>query len=206
VPQRASAAFATQLSAQSVGRQGEIVINWEAIGAVGEVAGAVAVLVTLVYLATQIRQNTKSTRAMIYSATTQGWHEYLQQQSVRDVDLLANLSSDPEQLSNAEFYRAYYLCRVIFRRMEHDYYQFCNGTFEAETWVAYVRSFREDTFQNRAVRAMWELQSDYFDPKFAEYMQVVVREAGANPVPNLRRRFMEQLQQKKTEHGADAAD
>ena len=33
-------------------------MNWEAISAVGEILSAVAVLVTLVYLATQIRQNT----------------------------------------------------------------------------------------------------------------------------------------------------
>ena len=38
-------------------------MNWEAIGAVGELVGALAVLVTLVYLSMQIRQNTKSVQA-----------------------------------------------------------------------------------------------------------------------------------------------
>ena len=33
-------------------------MNWEAISAVGELIGALAVLVTLIYLATQLRQNT----------------------------------------------------------------------------------------------------------------------------------------------------
>ena len=33
-------------------------MNWEAIGAIGEVLGAAAVVVTLGYLAVQIRQNT----------------------------------------------------------------------------------------------------------------------------------------------------
>lgn len=33
-------------------------MNWEAIGAVGEALGSIAVLVTLIYLAIQIRQNT----------------------------------------------------------------------------------------------------------------------------------------------------
>ena len=32
-------------------------MNWEAIGAIGELAGAIGVIVTLVYLAIQIRQN-----------------------------------------------------------------------------------------------------------------------------------------------------
>ena len=35
-------------------------LNWEALGAIGEVIGAGAVLVTLLFLITQLRQNTKS--------------------------------------------------------------------------------------------------------------------------------------------------
>jgi hypothetical protein len=34
-------------------------MNWEAIGAIGEVLGAVAVVLTLIYLGIQIRQNTQ---------------------------------------------------------------------------------------------------------------------------------------------------
>jgi hypothetical protein len=38
-------------------------MNWDAIGAVGEIVGALAVFLTLVYLAGQINQNTKAVRA-----------------------------------------------------------------------------------------------------------------------------------------------
>jgi len=37
-------------------------MNWDAIGAVGEILGAIAVFVTLLYVAVQIRQNTKALR------------------------------------------------------------------------------------------------------------------------------------------------
>lgn len=37
-------------------------MNWDAIGAVGELIGATAVLVTLIYLATQIKQTNKMAR------------------------------------------------------------------------------------------------------------------------------------------------
>ena len=37
-------------------------MNWEAIGAIGEVVDAAGVISSLVYLAVQIRQNTKSVR------------------------------------------------------------------------------------------------------------------------------------------------
>jgi hypothetical protein len=32
-------------------------MNWDAIGAIGEIVGALAVLITLIYLAMQIKQN-----------------------------------------------------------------------------------------------------------------------------------------------------
>ncbi len=37
-------------------------MNWDAIGALGEIAGAVAVFASLVYLALQMRQNTRAIR------------------------------------------------------------------------------------------------------------------------------------------------
>ncbi len=38
-------------------------MNWEAVGAIGEIVGALAVFLTLAYLAVQIRQNTNAVRA-----------------------------------------------------------------------------------------------------------------------------------------------
>jgi hypothetical protein len=41
-------------------------MNWEALGAIGEIVGAVAVVLTLGYLAVQIRQNTLSNRSTFH--------------------------------------------------------------------------------------------------------------------------------------------
>ncbi len=45
-------------------------MNWEAAGAIGELIGSAAVLVTLVYLALQVRQNTQHVRAQM---SHDGW-------------------------------------------------------------------------------------------------------------------------------------
>jgi hypothetical protein len=47
----------------------------DAIGAIGEVIGAVAVFVTLAYLAVQIRQNTHSVSTSIYESAMAGFKE-----------------------------------------------------------------------------------------------------------------------------------
>ena len=41
-------------------------MNWEAIGAIAETLGAIGVIASLVYLAGQIRQNTRSIRGATY--------------------------------------------------------------------------------------------------------------------------------------------
>lgn len=46
-------------------------MDWDAVGAMGEVAGAVAVVVTLVYLAGQLRQNTRAIKSANYAAYNQ---------------------------------------------------------------------------------------------------------------------------------------
>ena len=38
-------------------------MNWDAIGALGEVAGALVVIISVIYLASQVRQNTATSRA-----------------------------------------------------------------------------------------------------------------------------------------------
>lgn len=46
-------------------------MNWDAIGAVGEIIGALAVVVTLAYLALQIRASTRESEAGLFSATAE---------------------------------------------------------------------------------------------------------------------------------------
>jgi hypothetical protein len=67
-------------------------MNWEAIGATGEVMGAIAVLVTLVYLAVQIRQNTDQAK----QANTIARANVTAQLRDRHDALWRQLSADPE--------------------------------------------------------------------------------------------------------------
>jgi hypothetical protein len=167
------------------------------LGNFGEFAGAIAVVITLGYLAVQVSQNTKASRASTYSETTDGWTHYLLAQSVEDLDLLVGLASDPKQLSTAKFYRAYYLCRALFRRMEHDYYQYKAGTFEKETWNAYATSFEQDTFNNPGIRVMWKLQRDYLDPDFVEFTDGVVERSALRGPTHTPRLFEQLLDQER---------
>ena len=49
--------------------------NWDAVGAIGEIIGAIAVIATLGYLAVQIRQSRKATIASTSQAITRSQNE-----------------------------------------------------------------------------------------------------------------------------------
>lgn len=51
-------------------------MNWSAIGAIGEILGAVAVVVTLLYLAIQIRQNSRAVQVSALRDTTAQWNHW----------------------------------------------------------------------------------------------------------------------------------
>jgi hypothetical protein len=52
-------------------------MNWEAIGAVGELVGAVAVVATLLYLAAQIRQNNANQRVSAKQEMTSQFTDFI---------------------------------------------------------------------------------------------------------------------------------
>jgi hypothetical protein len=51
-------------------------MTWDALAAIGEIVGAIAVIVTLLYLAKQIRQNTRSVSVAALRDTTAQWNHW----------------------------------------------------------------------------------------------------------------------------------
>ena len=89
-------------------------MNWEAIGAIGEIVGALAVFITLAYLALQIKQNTKAVQSSALDSTVNTIS--IARQSIYENDEVAkvylNGLSTPEQLSDLE--------RLKFRLLVHN--------------------------------------------------------------------------------------
>jgi hypothetical protein len=50
-------------------------VNWQAIGAIGEVVGAIAVVITLLYVSKDIRQNSRSLAIAALRDTTSNWNQ-----------------------------------------------------------------------------------------------------------------------------------
>jgi len=114
-------------------------MNWEAIGAIGEIIGAFAVVLTLGYLATQIRQNTKAERntAMQHLLAASAATNNL---IAGDEQLASTLSKgfkDPQALSDAERLQVNAQFIGLMQHMDGAFHMHKAGLLDDEIWAKF---------------------------------------------------------------------
>ena len=118
-------------------------MNWEAIGAVAELLGAIGVIASLVYLATQIRhgqeqmdRNTRALRAGTYQQFQQSMKETtLSQLTEPELGAIINRGlTDFEKLNDDEMRRFAVWHYVVMRDLDNAHYQYRLGMFDEERW------------------------------------------------------------------------
>ncbi len=63
-------------------------MNWDVIGAVGEIIGALAVVATLIYLAIQIRENTRASKSEAFRDSVAVWNDVFEMLASADSELV----------------------------------------------------------------------------------------------------------------------
>ncbi len=112
-------------------------MHWDAIAAVGEILGAMAVLATLVYLAVQVRHNAATAAAAIYESALSGFND-LNLTVASDAELASILSrgmAEPDSLDATEAVRFAFVMRSganQFLKMLHLYKK---GAISRREWV-----------------------------------------------------------------------
>lgn len=147
-------------------------MNWEAIGATGELIGAAGVIISILYLAAQVRSNTRSLKASTFQAACDA--------SAR-ISLV--LGSDPqvalvwqkglagaEELTTAEVAQFQYLFHSLLRQIENGHFQLQNGTMDQEIWLGWVESLRSILGSPGGTR-VWPAFRPRMRPSFARFVE-----------------------------------
>ena len=157
-------------------------MNWEAISAISEVIGAVAVVIMLAYLAIQIRQNTQ----MNASALRQSFYDYTTRQMLHGTDstelsaLIAKASMTNETLLPGEKIQILRLFQAVFVGYQGAYFQHKKDALDEEDWKtcrALLRSFW--LFNGREHVDLWEQlkTGGFLDEQFIAECESLRREA-----------------------------
>jgi hypothetical protein len=153
-------------------------VNWEAAGAIGEIVGAAGVIVTLVYLAAQIRQNTKSLRA---SAVWDSQMSFVAiNESLADggriSEIMFRAISDAGSLDAFESHLAHRFARSFFQRMEAQHALYSNGILDREVWELRC-GYAQSILGNPVFEEAWQLdkQNGMFTSAFIDAIESTPR-------------------------------
>jgi hypothetical protein len=150
-------------------------MNWDAIGAIGEVIGAIAVVATLIYLAIQIRQNNKLLRSESRQALV-GNDVTSLTANIQNSAVFAKYASG-QKLRPEDQLSISFMFALDLRNREFEYFQYQNGLLDEQTWLSY-RQVILINHSSPLGRRWWDRVGRRFvDPKFAEEVDELLKTA-----------------------------
>ena len=107
-------------------------MNWETIGAIGELVGAIGVISSLVYVGYQIKETQKAVRAATAQARTDLGVQLISSRYTSDIaDVLVKSQSDPESLTKSEHFKLKSFFSAHVRHCQNLFYQQLQGLLDA---------------------------------------------------------------------------
>jgi hypothetical protein len=145
-------------------------MNWEAIGAIGEIVGALAVVVSLIYLATQIRvQNREARIAAVHDVVMgqrQSMQLFLEPGMAKD---FLTVLSDFDGAEPSQRLRFTMLVMDVWKLSQDAYLQNLEGRIDDGVWNGFNLQLA-DLMSNKPCWLVWESRKHQFDHRFQRFM------------------------------------
>lgn len=143
-------------------------MNWEALAAIGEVAGAAGVILSLLYLSRQIGQNTRHMRIATHDGTTRDFRNFTRQTlSGGYSKVFAQGLEDYESLDEEEKLDFAFLMFDMFKCFENVHYHYLHGSMGDDAWRAWKRLLSSYSVAPGA-QHYWSVRRDIFTTEFRE--------------------------------------
>ena len=145
--------------------------DWASIA---EIAGAVAVVFSLMYVGYELRQNTRAVEAQTrqaFSVQDMTFFETALDQTVIATALAKQQTG--EELSYLEQSQLNTREHLNFRIFEHAFYQYQKGTLEDGEWDRYARIIRNKCIDQSAL-SMWSENKVTFQPDFRQFVDEAI--------------------------------
>lgn len=141
----------------------------------GELLGGVAVVASLVYLAVQIRQNTRTVKASTLHHNTDLWSSLFLRLAEPDLAraYVAGMAGQAE-IRPLHYTQFFFVCRSMFLAFENQYYQMRHGVLDSQAYAAYERSISTQFLAFKGFRAWWEINRSVFSSEFAEHVDAMI--------------------------------
>jgi len=145
-------------------------MNWDVIGAIAEALGALGVIISLIYLATQIRaQNRESRIAALHelSVGVRGSISNFTNGELARIFVRAN--DDYDSLEPSEQLQMIALVAEYLRVFEEAFIQHSEGRLDKRTWSSMAR-YLAMFMDGNCPKKIWELRGPYLDPDYQSFV------------------------------------
>ncbi len=159
-------------------------MNWGAIGAIGEILGAAFVFASLVYLASQIRQNRKTVRSQNIHAETEQFQRVMELQASQALKAPLKKISERQELTYEEAtqYEAFLLSSLATMADQFRHHQ---EGLEGSNTRKIARRRLGSIFLTSWARSWWQEAGHLvFEPDFVDEVNSIIERAPdhADPV------------------------
>jgi hypothetical protein len=145
-------------------------MNWEIGAAIAEIVGAIAVVISLIYLALQIRAQTNQSKLAAQHEVSNGIREVSLLFATEDIsDIFVRANKDFDSLSDAELVRLIVATTNLFRVWEEAFTESRDGHLEAANWKTLSGDYSQ-LMGTASFRRVWELRKQNFYPEFQFYV------------------------------------
>ena len=146
-------------------------MNWVALGAIGELLGAFAVVGSLAYLATQIIQNTRAIRATTTDTAVRGLRDWIRP-LIQDAELsrIFRLGiEDWHDLDSDGKARFFHMMLGFMKTLENLHFQYQKGALDPGVWAGW-EYLMTGYIQSPGGQAYWEYRQLAFSADFRSYI------------------------------------
>ncbi len=159
-------------------------MNWEAIGAVGELVGAGAVIASLLYVAAQVRHNSNELRSASADAAVSSIQAWLSPvlTSPDTWDVFWRGSEDIGQLDEKEVPRFIAIAFSFLKTVETLHHKSDLGALDPVLWKGWSAVLHRFAVQP-GMRAYWEHRRGTFTPAFWEWLNSPSTEGSHDVTP-----------------------
>ena len=139
-------------------------------GAIGELVGGLAIIVSLLYVGLQVRQGTNASRAATNQAFSVQFSDLILQITKPELrDIFWRGIKGLKNLQGSENAALMALLASIMRTYETFYFERIEGRFDSRMWDGYEAQMI-DLYNNVGVREYWAIRKHQFSSDFDSFL------------------------------------
>lgn len=148
-------------------------MNWDAIGSIGEIIGAAAVVISLLYLAMQIR--TQNAEARLKALHEMGREQRIASEllATRELaDIFVRANQDYSSITEVESVQLVVVITGLFRAWERAFLEHRDGNLDDEVWASLTRDYIQP-MGAPSFRHIWSIRKQNYNKDFCRYIDSI---------------------------------